>query len=112
MSTIYALSNEHICIEVSSFGAELKSLKRQSDSREYMWDARPEFWKRTSPVLFPIVGSLHEGQYHYEGQSFAMSQHGFARDMELHWYSRRQIPLPLYWKITQRLLQSTLSISA
>ena len=36
MSTIYALSNEHICIEVSSFGAELKSLKRQSDSREYM----------------------------------------------------------------------------
>ena len=82
MSTIYALSNEHICIEVSSFGAELKSLKRQSDSREYMWDARPEFWKRTSPVLFPIVGSLHEGQYHYEGQSFAMSQHGFARDME------------------------------
>ena len=81
MSTIYALSNEHICIEVSSFGAELKSLKRQSDSREYMWDARPEFWKRTSPVLFPIVGGLHEGQYHYEGQSFQMSQHGFARDM-------------------------------
>lgn len=80
--TKYQLKNEHISIEVSSFGAELKSLKRQSDSREYMWDARPEFWKRTSPVLFPIVGGLHEGKYHYEGQEYAMSQHGFARDME------------------------------
>lgn len=84
MSTgrIYELHNDCIRIQVNSFGAELKSLKTVKDDREFMWDARPEFWKRTSPVLFPVVGGLKNAQYTYEGKTFGMSQHGFARDME------------------------------
>jgi galactose mutarotase-like enzyme len=78
----HTISNSRLSIAVDTFGAELKSLKRNSDGREYMWDAKPEYWKRTSPVLFPIVGSLNEGQYHYNGNSYEMSQHGFARDKE------------------------------
>lgn len=35
-----------------------------------MWDAKPEYWKRTSPVLFPIVGSLNNGSYRYEGKEY------------------------------------------
>ncbi len=31
-----------------------------------MWDAKPEYWKQASPVLFPIVGSLNNGSYRYE----------------------------------------------
>ncbi len=78
----HTISNSHLSISVDTFGAELKSLKRISDGREYMWDAKPEFWKRTSPVLFPIVGSLNKGRYRYNGNSYQMSQHGFARDKE------------------------------
>lgn len=78
----YELSNEVIKIEVDSFGAELKSLCRLSDRKEYMWNADPAYWKRTSPVLFPLVGSLQGQQYTYEEKTYAMSQHGFARDME------------------------------
>lgn len=78
----YELSNGTIKIAVDSFGAELKSLLRCLDGKEYMWNADPAYWKRTSPVLFPIVGSLKEQQYIYEGKTYAMSQHGFARDME------------------------------
>lgn len=79
---LYELSNNEIMIRVSSFGAELKSLKDRKTGKEYLWDANPDYWKRTSPVLFPIVGSLQDGSYSFEGKTYAMSQHGFARDME------------------------------
>lgn len=79
---VYELSNNEIMIRVSSFGAELKSLKDRKTGKEYLWDANPDYWKRTSPVLFPIVGSLQDGSYSFEGKTYAMSQHGFARDME------------------------------
>lgn len=79
---IYSLENAQISISVDTFGAELRSLRKKATGTEYMWDAKPEYWKRTSPVLFPIVGSLNNGSYRYDGIEYPMSQHGFARDME------------------------------
>ena len=79
---LFELKNSEISIQINSFGAELKSLKKVSTDQEYMWNADPEYWKRTAPVLFPIVGSLNNGKYRYDGKEYSMSQHGFARDME------------------------------
>lgn len=79
---VYSLGNAQLRIGVDTLGAELKSLKNVESNREYMWDAKPEYWKRTSPVLFPVVGSLNNGCYRYDGKEYPMSQHGFARDME------------------------------
>ena len=79
---LFQIGNEHITIQVDSMGAELKSLKKTATGAEYMWDANPLFWKRTSPILFPLVGALHSGEYKHDGQSYKMGQHGFARDME------------------------------
>ncbi len=78
----YILENEWIRLEVDSTGAEIKSLQRKSDRREYMWCADKRFWGRTSPVLFPIVGSLNNKTYRWNGKEYEMSQHGFARDRE------------------------------
>lgn len=47
-----------------------------------MWQADPAFWKRHSPVLFPIVGSVWQNEYRHEGTSYTLTQHGFARDKE------------------------------
>ena len=74
------LSNGILSITVSGHGAELCSMRK--DGVEYLWQADPEYWKRHSPVLFPIVGSLWNGVYRYGGKEYAMSQHGFARDMD------------------------------
>ena len=82
MMALLQISNEKITIQVDSLGAELKSLKRVADGREYMWHADPAYWKRTSPVLFPFVGGLKGGSYRVEGREYSMGQHGFARDME------------------------------
>lgn len=79
---MYELKNENVSILVNSHGAELKSLKKLSTGTEYMWKADPEFWGRTSPVLFPFVGSLKDKAFRTKGKTYPMSQHGFARDME------------------------------
>ena len=79
---VYELKNETVSVEIHSFGAELKSLKKLSTGTEYMWKADPTFWGRTSPVLFPFVGGVNNKEYRIKGQTYPMGQHGFARDME------------------------------
>lgn len=79
---LFEIGNECITIQVDSMGAELKSLKKTAIGGEYMWGADPLFWKRTSPVLFPLVGSLNGGKYKCNGKVYEMGQHGFARDTE------------------------------
>lgn len=74
------LSNQKIKIQVALHGAELKSLI--ADGKEYMWQADPEFWGRTSPVLFPFVGRLKDDKFAVGDIVYPMSQHGFARDRE------------------------------
>lgn len=77
---LYQLTNAECTVAISSMGAELKSVKR--GSIEYMWQANPEFWGRTSPVLFPIVGRLTNNTTLIDGRAYEITQHGFVRDME------------------------------
>lgn len=74
------LDNGIIRAEISSHGAELKSVLK--NDREYMWCADPAYWGRTSPVLFPIVGGLKDKRYIFDGKEYPMGQHGFARDCD------------------------------
>ena len=74
------LENGIISIDIANHGAELKSAVK--DGFEYMWCGDEKYWARTSPVLFPIVGSLRDKAYKLNGNVYQMSQHGFARDCE------------------------------
>lgn len=65
-----------------SKGAELRTLISSSNNQEWMWQANPAFWGKTSPILFPIVGGLKNDSYHYNGATFHLPRHGFARDKE------------------------------
>lgn len=89
----YILENEELCIEVDSFGAELKSVKSKRTEEEYMWQGDPKFWGRTSPVLFPFVGSLKNKQFIHNGKEYSMGQHGFARDMEFKLLSKNNFEM-------------------
>ncbi|MFT8913769.1 MAG: hypothetical protein ABF953_01465 [Lentilactobacillus hilgardii] len=73
------LKNQYLTVLVNEFGAELTSVKAE-DGSEYVWQADPTYWKRHAPVLFPIVGRLKDNQYSYQGNTYEMTQHGFARD--------------------------------
>ncbi len=86
----YCLENEILKVEVDSLGAELRSVQDKATGTEYMWQADPKYWKRTSPVLFPLVGNYKNKEMIYQGKKYPMSQHGFARDMEFTLESRSQ----------------------
>ena len=102
---LFQISSDKITIQVDSMGAELKSLKEVASGREYMWCADAKYWKRTSPVLFPLVGGVNGGVYHLNGQDYPMGQHGFARDMEFRLKS--QVAHEIWF-----LLESTAETSA
>ena len=89
----YYLENENLKVEVDSFGAELKSVLHKENYREYMWYGNGKYWGRTSPVLFPFVGSLKNKRYLWKGRSYPMGQHGFARDTEFALLSRTETEL-------------------
>lgn len=76
------LENSRLKAGIHPLGAELKSVVHKDTGTEMMWQANPAVWARTSPVLFPVVGKVKDGQLLVNGQAYAMGQHGFARDME------------------------------
>lgn len=98
------LKNEVLEAKICSKGAELVSLKR--GGREYLWSADPAYWNRHAPVLFPIVGSLKGKQYRYEGKTYEMGQHGFARDMEFEVVSQTEAKLVMALTETEETLQN------
>ena len=79
---MYTIKNSDLAVMVTAHGAELRSLKDCRTSQEYLWNANPLYWKRTSPVLFPLVGNYKNKEVRYNGRVYSLPQHGFARDME------------------------------
>jgi len=78
----YTIENDVLRVVIDSLGAEIVSVTDLRHNRECVWTGNAEWWKRHTPILFPIVGALWHGTMRHEGKEYRMSQHGFARDME------------------------------
>ena len=78
---ITTISNSNLIAIINHLGAELISL-RTKEKKEYIWEGNPKFWGKHSPILFPIVGTLKNNTYLFNGVEYHLSRHGFARDME------------------------------
>jgi len=76
------IENSYLSINVNPKGAELQSIYCKDTNLEYLWSGDPDFWGKKSPVLFPIVGGLKNDSYQYNGTTYQLGRHGFARDME------------------------------
>ena len=76
------IENAQIRATINEHGAELASLVLKKTGADYMWSADAKYWGRRSPVLFPIEGRLKDDQYTWQGKTYYMSQHGFARDCD------------------------------
>lgn len=74
------ISNHYISAEFSTIGAQLTRLS--DGTHEYLWSGNPDFWRFQAPSLFPIVGRLKNDQYTFNGNTYKMHQHGFARESE------------------------------
>ncbi|GAO45266.1 hypothetical protein FPE01S_04_05100 [Flavihumibacter petaseus NBRC 106054] len=74
------MENEHLIVHLHPKGAELRQLKGKKTGINYLWSGDPAWWGKTSPVLFPIVGTLRDNSYTYQGKTYSLPRHGFARD--------------------------------
>lgn len=77
---LHVLENDWLRVEVSAQGAELQSIFHKGHQLEYLWQGEAAYWPRKAPVLFPIVGKLKDNQYLFQGTTYTLPQHGFARD--------------------------------
>ncbi|HEV7331558.1 MAG TPA: aldose 1-epimerase family protein [Flavisolibacter sp.] len=77
-----SIENSRLRVKIHPLGAELKSVFHKEHNLEYIWQGNPAFWAKSSPVLFPTVGELKEKTYRYNGKSYQLSRHGFAREKE------------------------------
>ncbi len=64
---------------VSTIGAELQSLADRKGN-DLQWNGDPAIWRGRAPILFPVIGLLHDGAYRLDGKRYPMPKHGFARD--------------------------------
>lgn len=76
------IQNNSLLVSIKSKGAELFSIVNKEAALEYMWSGDPAFWGKTSPILFPIVGTLKGDTYLFKDGRYHLSRHGFARDEE------------------------------
>ncbi len=122
----HILKNKQLTVTVDEYGAEVVSVRR--GTCEYLWQADPVFWGNHSPLLFPICGRLFEGKYDYEGQTYEMNLHGFARHADFTFVGggadflnfrlssspelRRQYPFDFCLNVEYRLAGDTLRLRA
>lgn len=76
------LENEHMRASFAAKGAELQHVTGAHSGTEFLWSGDPNFWGKYSPVLFPIVGNLKNNSYEFDGVTYELPRHGFARDLE------------------------------
>jgi galactose mutarotase-like enzyme len=79
---MFILENEDLRIRIVTKGAEMQSIYNKKNGLEYLWKGDPAIWGKHSPVLFPIVGTLKNDAYFFEGASYTLGRHGFARDRD------------------------------
>lgn len=75
------LKNEFLTVQISTMGAELKSIVDKS-GEERLWQADPKWWNGQAPLLFPVCGCLADSKYLYNGKEYEFTPHGFARKKE------------------------------
>lgn len=61
-------------------GAEIISTKK--GEQELIWQSDTNVWKGHAPLLFPTCGGLKKDKFVYNGKSYTMPKHGFARTSE------------------------------
>lgn len=74
-----SIKNSELQVIVSAAGAEMQSLCDVATGKEYLWQGDPAYWGGRSPILFPIVGGLWNGECRIGGKAYRIPKHGFVR---------------------------------
>lgn len=98
-----SIQNQNIKAVINSKGAELVSF--ENDQQNYIWNVNTAFWNKTSPILFPIVGALKNGEYTFEDSTYQLPRHGFARDFDFEILSKTDDAVTFSLKSSEETLK-------
>ncbi|MGL5124642.1 MAG: aldose 1-epimerase family protein [Fusobacteriaceae bacterium] len=73
------ISNGFLTAEIEIKGAEVRKIWNNETMENYFWEPVPEIWNGVSPVLFPTVGKSINDEIRYNGKTYKLGNHGFAR---------------------------------
>lgn len=76
------LTNDYLTVTLHPKGAEIISIYGKEDNINYMWKRDACQWANSAPILFPIVGAIKNDTCLINGETYHMTQHGFARHNE------------------------------
>ena len=75
------LQSDNYHVLLNTLGAELNSYSNPS-GKEYVWNSDPAYWLRSSPLLFPTVGNVRNGETVIKNHIYQMPKHGFCKESE------------------------------
>jgi galactose mutarotase-like enzyme len=73
-----SISNSYLEVEISTFGAELQSI-RDKNGTEYLWQGDPEYWGGRAPNMFPVCVKFKDQKFTYKGKEYHMPDMGLAK---------------------------------
>lgn len=77
---LYTIRNDYLTVQIQDKGAELWSVM-DNNGTEYLWQGDVKYWGDRAPNLFPYIARMTKGQYQFQGNTYHMDIHGFAKDM-------------------------------
>ncbi len=80
MSDRLTLRTQESTLQIAARGAEPRSWV-DAEGREHLWQAG-EAWRRSAPILFPVICRVPDDQVVVDGEAFPMRQHGFTRESD------------------------------
>lgn len=90
----FCLKNKYIKCHISSLGAQLLDLY-DADNLNRLHDGNEAYWKGRSPILFPFISRFINGEYMYQGKTYKIGTHGFAKLKEFQLISYKENELIL-----------------
>jgi galactose mutarotase-like enzyme len=73
------LENQHLQISLIAQSAQIRHMIDRRTGHDWIWSGDPKFWPQHNPILFPIVGSTHDGVLRWPGHATRSGNHGFTR---------------------------------
>lgn len=58
--TMVCIASKQLRIEIDELGAQMRSLYSIPQQMEYLWQRDAAIWSSSAPVVFPVIGKLHQ----------------------------------------------------
>lgn len=101
---LLTLKDHGYTVRIESLGAELKSYQNEA-GKEFIWNSNPDFWPRSSPLLFPSIGNLRNGKTIINGTEYEMPKHGFARDIDMKYEKEAENKISFFCRYNEETLK-------